>query len=146
MKRLAVIASIALWTAGPGFAQSVYPAAPAAPTPSVFPTLVALAAVIAAIVIFGWIMKKLSPAGHASGHLLRAVSQLPVGPKERVVVVQFQSKWLVLGVTASAIHLLNETEAPINVASDGGHDTGAGPGASAPFAKWLQQTLTARKS
>jgi flagellar protein FliO/FliZ len=104
-------------------------------TPSIWPVLIALGVVVAAIVLFGMFMKKLNPASAQSGKLLRVVSQLPVGPKERVVVVSFQSQWLVLGVTAQQVNLLSTSDIPAG--NEQNTDTTATPA----FAKWLQNAL-----
>jgi flagellar protein FliO/FliZ len=108
-------------------------------TPSIWPTLLALIAVVGAIVTFGWVMKKLNPMSAQSGKLLNVVSQLPVGPKERVVVVAFQSQWMVLGVTPTNITLLSTQDAaPTSESTPSNTSTGA------PFQALLDRALNRR--
>ncbi len=76
------------------------------PATSIVPTLLALAVVIAAIVLLGWMFRLFGPATRQGESLLRAVAQLSVGPKERVVILDCAGETLVIGVTAQTISLL----------------------------------------
>jgi flagellar protein FliO/FliZ len=105
-------------------------------TPAIWPTLLALVVVIAAIVLFGWFMKKLNRNHTQYGNLMHVVSQLPVGPKERVVVVAFQSQWLVLGVTTQQVNLISSAAIPAE-AIKAVQDNPATPA----FRQWLQAAL-----
>lgn len=140
----ATMALCASALASPAHAQvaantATNPTSTALQTASVWPTLLALIAVIGAIVIFGWVMKKLNPMSAQSGKLLSVVSQLPVGPKERVVVVAFQSKWLVLGVTPNNIALISTHDAV-----DSAETTPPNANIGAPFQALLDRALNRR--
>ncbi len=67
--------------------------------------LLGLALVIAAIVATGWLLRRLGPS-QAAGGLLRVVGGVMVGPRERLVVVEVGEQWLVLGVAAGSVNLL----------------------------------------
>lgn len=70
-------------------------------------------------VIFGLVMVALLLAGslyalkrlampRGSGALLRIISAVSLGPRERVVIVETGETWLILGVTAGQISKLHE--------------------------------------
>lgn len=87
--------------------------APAAAAPvSATPMLGALVAVVAAIFALAWILKRAGLKGTPGGAaLLKPVATLPLGTRERLVVVQVADRWLVLGVTAQSIQPLADLEA-----------------------------------
>lgn len=80
---------------------------------SVFTMLLALAFVLALAWFSIRLLRRLQ-LGRASpqqGEALRFVRALPVGPRERVVVVQYRGEEWVLGVTAGGISLLGRAPA-----------------------------------
>ncbi|MCU0940887.1 MAG: flagellar biosynthetic protein FliO [Burkholderiaceae bacterium] len=80
-------------------------AAPAAPAgPSLLPMLLVLVFVLALIPASIWLLKRLGGGSPATAAGLKVVAQLPLGPRERLVVVEAGERWLLLGVTASSIN------------------------------------------
>jgi len=67
--------------------------------------LFGLALVIAAIIATGWVLRRIGPSQSAGG-LLRVVGGVMVGPRERLVIVEVGEQWLVLGVAAGSVNLL----------------------------------------
>ncbi|MCK9284403.1 MAG: flagellar biosynthetic protein FliO [Rhodocyclaceae bacterium] len=62
-----------------------------------------------------WLLKRISAPQGFSARLLRVVGSTPVGPRERVVVVEIGERWLVLGVAPgriSSLHDLPRQETP----------------------------------
>lgn len=55
-----------------------------------------------------WLLKRLSAPQGTSTHLLKIVAAIGVGPRERVVVVEVDEKWLVLGVAPGSVTTLHE--------------------------------------
>jgi|688.fasta_scaffold339041_3 flagellar protein FliO/FliZ len=84
---------------------------------SMLPTLGALALVITAILITGFLMRRFTPSLRGGGSLIKPVSHLQIGPKEKIAVIQFQDELLVLGVTASNITLLTKSQAAPGVSA-----------------------------
>ena len=90
--------------------------------------------------LFGtlWVLKRLSlPRGPGSG-LMRVVAGIPVGPRERVVLLEIGSSWLVLGVAQGQVSTLAEVprqELP----------PGAGTENARDFAGWLKQITERRR-
>ncbi len=70
---------------------------------SLAPMLVALVFVLALIPVSMWLLKRFGGAQPAASAGLRVVAQLPLGPRERIVVVEAGERWLLLGVTAASI-------------------------------------------
>ena len=87
-------------------------AAQAAPPPSASSGLVqmllGLLVILALLVGSLWLLKKLTaPRGVAAG-LMRVVAATAVGGRERVVIVEVGSTWLVLGVAPGRVSALAE--------------------------------------
>jgi flagellar protein FliO/FliZ len=76
--------------------------------------ILSLLAVLVAIVVVAWILKKLQVGGLAVNGL-KVVTSLNLGSKERLVVVQVGEKQLLLGVTGQQINLLDTLAEPIEV-------------------------------
>ena len=71
-----------------------------------------LGLVVALIVVAAWVLRR-SPLGafaRANGPL-KVVATLPLGPKERLMLVEFEGSRLLLGVAPSGIFALNEPSA-----------------------------------
>jgi flagellar protein FliO/FliZ len=128
-----------------GLAGLALPAcAAAAETPSAFASLVqvtfGLAVVLAAIVACAWAFRRLQSGMGGLPRLMKVVGGVMVGQRERVVVVELEGEWLVLGVTPQQVNLLTKLPRP--------QDAGQ-PGAPAidppPFAKWLKAALDKRR-
>ncbi|WP_373976250.1 flagellar biosynthetic protein FliO [Chitinibacter sp. SCUT-21] len=98
--------------------------------------LLALGLVLGLIVGAAWLMRRFSLVpGAGAGHL-RVVSGVMVGQRERVVIVEVQDNWLVLGVTSEQVNLLHTMEKPEGVET---------PTPAAPaFAQWLQTAMEKR--
>ncbi|MBV1775757.1 flagellar biosynthetic protein FliO [Burkholderiaceae bacterium DAT-1] len=72
----------------------------------------ALICVLGAIFATLWGMKRLQSRAMGDAAAVRVVSGVMVGQKERVVVVEVQDTWLVLGVTSSEVGLLHSLPKP----------------------------------
>jgi flagellar protein FliO/FliZ len=75
-------------------------------------SLLMLLVVLAAIPLVLWIVKRvqtLQPAGRGP-RPLQLAAQLPLGARERVVLVRVQERLLVLGVTPQQVTLLGEAD------------------------------------
>ncbi|MFT5806396.1 MAG: flagellar protein FliO/FliZ [Moritella dasanensis] len=74
--------------------------------------LLSLFVVIAVIVMLAWIAKKTRVFG-SNHQQLHVIATLPLGPKERLIVVQVGSEQVLLGVTGQQINLLKELPEPL---------------------------------
>lgn len=77
----------------------------------------ALFGIIAIILIAAWLAKRFGLAGKtASTRGLKVSASTPLGPRERVVIIDVEDARLVLGVTGSNIHVLHKLPpAPVTV-------------------------------
>jgi flagellar protein FliO/FliZ len=79
--------------------------------------------VLAAVFGAAWVMRRLRGIGKFGGGALQIVTEIAVGTKERVVLVQVGNQQLLLGVApgrVSTLHVLNEpviTQPPATVMS-----------------------------
>ena len=95
--------------------------------------------VLAVIAGAAWLMKKFTPRGYGAGGVLRVVAGAAVGQRERVVVVEIGSSWLVVGVAPGSVNLLQQmprAEMPAAAA--------AAPLPATAFAAWLKQVMEKR--
>lgn len=109
--------------------------APAAmPAGSTTQMLLGLLLVLGAVVAAAWFAKRFVPRHPAAGNALRVVAGAAVGQRERVVVVEVGSTWIVVGVapgSVRALHTLPRIDTPPQTLS---------PVATQPgFADWLRQ-------
>ena len=72
-------------------------------------TMVSLLVVLAAIGVVAFLFKRIGPGGAPQTRMMRVVSQLPLGAREKISVVEVDDQWLVLGVTSQQITLLTQT-------------------------------------
>lgn len=76
--------------------------------------LLGLAVVVALLLATLWILKRVAAPRGAAG-ALKVLGAAPVGPRERVVLVEVAGKVLVLGVApgnVTTLHTLDSTELP----------------------------------
>lgn len=99
-------------------------------------TGLALLLVIGLILLCSWLLRRLSAGQQLPGQPLRVRGSTALGQRERVVIVEVEGTWLVLGVTPGQISKLHELPAPPAASAQ--------PGAAVPagnFAARLAQAL-----
>ncbi|AHG22057.1 flagellar assembly protein FliO [Chania multitudinisentens RB-25] len=73
----------------------------------------ALSVILLLILCVSWLYRRLGFASQTHGNkLLQLKASCPVGQRERVVIVEVDNTWLVLGVTAQQITPLHTLPAP----------------------------------
>ncbi len=100
-----------------------------------------LVVVIAVLLVCLWLLKRLgAPRGSARG--LKVLGAAPVGPRERVVLVEVGNTVLVLGVASGRVNMLHTVDpAELAVAATAAHD----PAEANGFAARLKTLIEARK-
>jgi flagellar protein FliO/FliZ len=107
---------------------------------SLWQLFLGLAMVLALMIGSLWILKKvIAQRGEGAG-LLRVVAGTAVGTRERVVIVEVGSTWLVLGVAPGRVSAL--AEIPRQSAATQSANPDSSPGAG--FPDWLRK-LTQRR-
>lgn len=99
-----------------------------------------LALVLALIFLCAWAVRRFGLQPGGSNRLLKVVSSVMVGQRERVVVVEIGDSWLVLGVAAGQVRTLH------TMAAQERPETGTNPtentaGAAGAFSHTLRQSL-----
>lgn len=98
----------------PVITQSAVPATTAVSnTDSLIQVSGALGGIILLILALTWLVRKLGFSAKLAGKaaLLTVKSSCSLGNKERLVVVEIQDEWLILGVTAQSVNLLHRCPA-----------------------------------
>lgn len=120
------------------------PAAAATSAPdlsgSLWQLLLGLTLVLALVVASLWVLKKLFIQRGENAGLLRVVAGAAVGARERVVIVEVGSTWLVLGVAPGRVSALAEIPRQTIATATTGPSGQAGP----RFADWLHKLAPGR--
>lgn len=121
-------------------ADAAVPAAPGI-TDGLGQMLLGLAVVLGLLLGCLWLIKKLSaPHGAAAG--LRVLGAVPVGPRERVVLVEVGGQVLVLGVTPTNVRTLHTLPADTLQNTSPGAPPISGP--FGDFQGWLKRSMERR--
>jgi flagellar protein FliO/FliZ len=73
---------------------------------SVFPSILSLLIVLAFIVSLGWLLKRSKIRLTNASLLIKTIGGLSIGPREKILIIEINDLWYVLGVTASSINLI----------------------------------------
>ncbi|PFG55653.1 flagellar protein FliO/FliZ [Vibrio sp. ES.051] len=76
-------------------------------------TLGSLVLVIGVILLLAWLLKRMQGPTMGQQRGLRIVSQLPVGTKERIAVVQVGEEQFLIGITSQSIQALAKLDKPL---------------------------------
>ena len=101
-------------------------------------TAAALALVIAIILLCTALLRRWGGARRAAGGHLRIVGSTAVGTRERVVIVEVEDTWLVVGVGGGQVNKLHELPAPARPADAASPTLPEGEGFAARFARALK--------
>jgi len=96
------------------------PPPPAVSTGSIVQIIFSLLLVLAAIVLVAWLLKRMNVAQQGSANLLKVVGGVAIGQRERIVLVEVQDTWLVVGVGPGQIRALHTLEKPADSKLDAG--------------------------
>lgn len=108
------------------FAQDV--ATPSLPAPvgsgDILSVGASLILVIAAIVLCGWLYSRSQGLRIRSGGIINIIATQPLGPKERILLIEIADKQLVVGMTASQVSTLHVFDEPVLKRPPNSHDRG----------------------
>jgi len=99
-------------------------------------TLMGLLLVLACVVLVAWLLKRTNSFHTAANGKLKVIAGIPLGSRERAVLVQIGDEQILLGVTPQQINTLHKLETPLSVAS--------GNGISSDFAGKLRKIMQQR--
>ncbi len=72
-----------------------------------------LGLVVAAIVVLTWVFKRFQGIDQNAVGQLKVTASLPLGPKERILVVEVGDEHIVVGATSAGINKLHVLSAPL---------------------------------
>ncbi|WP_111414110.1 flagellar biosynthetic protein FliO [Billgrantia lactosivorans] len=101
-------------------------------------TAAALALVIAIILVCTALLRRWNPQKRAAGGHLRVIGSAALGSRERVVIVEVEGTWLVLGVGGGQVSKLHELEAPARPDGEASRPPVEGERFAARFARALK--------
>jgi len=128
----------AVETARPTFTP---PPTAAVSTGSVLQVIVSLLLVLAAVVMVAWVLKRINLPQQGSANALKVISGVAVGQRERVVLVEVNDTWLVVGVApgqVNALHSMPKGSIPVQA------NTVGNP--SNDFQSWLKKMMEKRNA
>jgi len=128
----------AVETARPTFTP---PPTAAVSTGSVLQVIVSLLLVLAAVVMVAWVLKRINLPQQGAGNALKVISGVAVGQRERVVLVEVNDTWLVVGVApgqVNALHSMPKGSIPVQA------NTVGNP--SNDFQSWLKKMMEKRNA
>jgi flagellar protein FliO/FliZ len=104
--------------------------------------LVVLAVMAAAF----WVLKQFTRGGLAGSGPMRTVGAISVGPKERVVLIECNGAWVMVGTAPGRVNALHAMPAPAGgfSASSTAPSASGTPAAQVPvppFMRWMEKAL-----
>ncbi len=112
---------------------------------SLFQVVAALGVVLAALLGGLWLLKRLSSARGTAGGMLRVISGASVGPRERVVLLEVENTWLIVGVAPGQVNALHQM--PKGTIGTTGAIAAAPPVQSGKdFGTWLKHMMERRNA
>lgn len=113
---------------------------------SVAQIIFSLILVLAAVMAVAWVMKRINMPQHGAASLLKVISGVAIGPRERVVLLEVNDTWLVLGIAPGQVRTLHTMPKGSIPAGAG---MGLKNGADMPdgkFQAWLKQMVEKRNA
>ena len=129
------------YSADPVRPVPIPPPANAVSSGSILQVIVSLLFVIGAIVLVAWILKRINLPQNAAGSALRVISGVAVGQRERIVLVEVNDTWLVVGVApgqVTALHTMPKNVLPTTEST--------APETDNKFKSWLKVVMEKRNA
>jgi len=106
---------------------------------SLLQVFLGLAVVIAALVGSLWLLKRVSAPHGAAAGVVRVIAGASVGPRERVVLLEVEDTWLLVGVAPGQVNALHQMPK--------GKLAAAAPAPTGKeFGAWLKQVMERRNA
>jgi flagellar protein FliO/FliZ len=75
-------------------------------------SLITFIALIAAIPAVLWVLKRAQTRMVSAQSHLRTIGVLPMGPRERIALIELDDKWVLVGITTHSIQTLTVMDKP----------------------------------
>ena len=113
---------------------------------SLFQVLPGLGVVLLLIAGCAWVAKRIGPGRIGGQQAIKFVSSQTLGGRDRVVVVEVNNQWLVLGVSPGRVNTLSQMAKPeaaeLNASNAAASAASSASIAKPPFAVWLEKALS----
>jgi len=120
---------------------------PALPTGSALQVVFSLLLVLALVFAAAWALKRIRLSQHGTGNLLKVVSGISVGQRERVVLVEVDDTWLVVGVAPGQVRTLHAMPKSLSGSAEAGLPDSLAQGQTdSTFRNWLKQMTEKRNA
>jgi flagellar protein FliO/FliZ len=109
---------------------------------SILQVIFSLLLVLAAVVLVAWILKRINLPQLAAGNLIKVQATVAVGQRERIVLVEINDTWLVVGVAPGQVrtlHSMPKAELP-------GTQVSIATSTNGKFQAWLKQVMEKRNA
>lgn len=117
------------------------PPTAAVSTGSVLQVIVSLLLVLAAVVMVAWVLKRINLPQQGGGNALKVISGVAVGQRERVVLVEVNDTWLVVGVAPGQVNALHSMpKGSLPTQSSNGVNSGS------DFQSWMKKMMEKRNA
>lgn len=111
----------------PAWAFAVEPIGPQSSSwGALMQALLALLVVLAALVAFLWLLRRISPVQTGAHGVVRVVGGVMLGTRERLVIVEVADQWLLIGVAAGQVNHLHTMPKPAGYSVPSDSDAPAG--------------------
>ncbi|MES1983103.1 MAG: flagellar biosynthetic protein FliO [Pseudomonadota bacterium] len=117
------------------------PPPPAVSSGSLLQIFFSLLLVLAAVMLVAWLLKRINLPQQRAGGMLKVISGVAVGQRERIVLVEINDTWLVVGVAPGQVRTLHSMPKAVVPASGDVLVQGDGK-----FQGWLQQIMEKRSA
>jgi len=77
-----------------------------------------LGLVLVAIVVLAWLFKRFQGMDQPAAGQLKVTASLPLGPKERIIVIEVGDEQILVGASSAGISTLHVLNAPLRVVSE----------------------------
>ena len=119
-------------------------------TGSMVQMVLSLLLVLGAVVLVAWLLKRVNLPQHAAGNLMQIKASVAVGQRERIVLMEVNDTWLVIGVApgqVSALHTMPKAEVAemmhVNAQHSSAQHSFTG---QSKFQGWLKEILEKRNA
>lgn len=121
------VGAIAQETTRPFAAPATMNSAPPSGVASLGQVTLALGLVLAVIFVAAWLLRRVKGFGHKASGALEVLSDLPVGQKERAVLIRVGNQQVLIGVAPGRVTTLYVLAEPVSLAPTTTGPTGSDP-------------------
>jgi flagellar protein FliO/FliZ len=101
--------------------------------------VIGLVLILVLIFLLAWVMKKMQLTPQSGQQLIKIISAISVGHRDRIALIQVGDEQILVGLTPGRIHKLHELKSAVDIS----HDEDMAPG---QFAEKLSRLMNRNKN